>query len=313
VSRAALTAAIVVLAPAIAHAHPGRPPEPHDLWGAWSAHPAVVLPLALAAWLYARGVRGVWARAGAGHGATHAEVWAFAAGWLALAIALVSPLHALGEALFSAHMAQHELLMAVAAPLLVLGRPLLPFLWALPRRWRARVGRWGRAPVVRRAWTSLTSPLAAFALHAVAVWGWHVPSLYEASISSDGAHALQHASFLVTALLFWWSLLGARGAALERRGGRGAAVLSLFGTMMHTGVLGALITFAGALWYPSYAATVGAWGLTPLEDQELAGLIMWIPASASYLVAALALVARWLRASEERAAWRERELLPRRR
>ncbi len=119
-------------------------------------------------------------------------------------------------------------------------------------------------------------------------------------------HTLQHASFLGTGLLFWWALFHGR----EGRMGYGAAVFYLFATAMHSGALGALLTFAPSPWYPAYDGATAAWGLTPLEDQQLAGLIMWIPAGLSYLVAGLALVAAWMRESERRTArWQERALL----
>lgn len=286
-------------APARAYAHAGQPLAPHDLWRAWPLEPVTMLLLAVTLWLYLRGRRAMERAAGArglGEHGGAARRWqgvAFAIGWLALALALLSPLHALGGALFSAHMVQHELLAVVAAPLLVLGRPIVPMLWAMPHEWRRAAGGFMRRPAPRRGWRALANPASAFAIHAAALWIWHLPRAYEGALASEPLHALQHASFLLTALLFWWSVLGARMPA----SGVGAGVLSLFGTSLHTGALGALIAFATTLWYPSYAATTGAWGLMPLADQELAGLIMWIPGGASYLIAALALVARWLRAA----------------
>jgi cytochrome c oxidase assembly factor CtaG len=184
-------------------------------------------------------------------------------------------------------MAQHELLMAVAAPLIVLGRPLVPFLWALPAAWRRRAGAWAKRRAVRASWRALTAPLTATVIHGVTVWAWHAPRAYQATLTSELTHALQHVSFLATALLFWWALV--RGPGARRR--YGAAVLYLFVTAAHTGLLGALLAFSPTLWYPVYSLTTRAWGITPLEDQQLAGLVMWIPASMSYLVAALALFA----------------------
>jgi len=293
----------LLLLPATALAHDGRPVEPHDLWRAWSWEPWVVLGLALSAWLYARGAlairRGARGRerrlvpmAPPAAGGRREAAW-FAAGWAALAAALVSPLHALGGALFSAHMAQHELLMVVAAPLLVLGRPLVPALWALPPGWRRRAGAAARRPAARAVWGALTAPLPATIVHGAAIWAWHMPALYQASLASEGAHALQHASFLGTALLFWWAFL--RGGARRRRAAAGVAVLCLFFTTLHTGLLGAFLTFSGSLWYPAYGATTAPWGLMPLDDQQLAGLIMWIPGGIAYTVAGLAFLARLLR------------------
>jgi putative membrane protein len=222
-----------------------------------------------------------------------------------LFVALVSPLHPWGEVLFSAHMTQHEVLMVMAAPLLVLGRPVVAFLWALPVGWARGVGGWGKARWFQGVWRAATNPLAAWAIHAVALWVWHVPALFEATLRSDLVHTLQHVSFLGSALLFWWALIhGPRGLM-----GYGAAVLYLFTTSIHSGVLGAFITFTGKVLYPAYAETTGSWGLTPLEDQQLGGLIMWVPAGMVYVVAGLALLAGWMRESERRVLKRERAAL----
>jgi putative membrane protein len=214
-------------------------------------------------------------------------------------MALVSPLHPLGEVLFSAHMVQHELMMVVAAPLLVLGRPLVPFVWALPQHWRRSTGVVTRMPHVRQVWGTLTRPSTTWVLHAAAIWVWHVPALYDATLDNDFVHTLQHVSFLGTALLFWWSAL--RGTRL----GRGAAVGYLFTTMLHTSALGVILAFTNSLWYPAYDATTTPFGLTPVDDQQLGGLVMWIPGSISYLVASLVLVALWMRESESRMEMRE--------
>lgn len=282
-------------------AHSGQPLTPAHIWGAWTFEPVVVVLLVLSAGLYAGGIRRLWTAAETGAGVRVWRVASFGIGWLALVVALVSPLHALGGVLFSAHMTQHEILISVAAPLLVLGRPLVPFLWALPLSWRRALGDWARGRNVRGSWAALTSPPVAFGLHAVALWAWHLPGPYQATLTSDLVHSLQHASFILTALLFWWAILGARGGELAR--GRG--VFYLFLTALQTGALGALLTFAPSLWYPAYARTTGGWGLTPLEDQQLGGLIMWIPGSVAYLVASLALFAQWLGESRRGAARRD--------
>jgi putative membrane protein len=272
--------------------HPGRPPEPHDLLRAWETAPAVTLPLLALAAAWGIGARRVWARAGRWHGVRRRDAALFAAGWLALAVALVSPLHALGGALFSAHMAQHELLAAVAAPLLVLARPEAALAWALPARWRQPAAALGTG-ALGDALRALTRPLAAWWLHAAALWLWHLPGPYQATLRSDLAHAAQHASFLGTALLLWWALL--RGPRLSR----GAAVAYLWGATVQTGALGALFAVTRHLLYPAYAASTGAWGLTPMEDQALGGMIMWMPGGLPYLLAGLWLMAGWL---EERPA-----------
>jgi putative membrane protein len=212
-----------------------------------------------------------------------------------LFVALVSPLDALGGALFSAHMVQHLTLILVAAPLLVLGRPERAILWIFPRNVRRRIGAWWhRSRLVRPGWRILTLPLVVWVLHAAAVWIWHAASFYEAALRNDTIHSLEHASFLGTALLFWWVLLAA-----GRRLDYGLSVMFVFTTMMYSGVLGALITFASVPWYPGHAEGARLWGLSLIEDQQLAGVLMWIPASIIYLLTAAALFVCWLRHAEE--------------
>ena len=281
--------------------HEGKPHTFHDLWSTWGRDPLVIASLALTAWLYFRGVRRVWRESGRGREKRRWEVWAFVGGWLALFVALVSPLHPWGEVLFSAHMTQHEVLMLIAAPLLVLARPLVPFLWALPVGWRQSIGAASKRPPAQSCWRAITNPLVAWAIHALALWVWHVPVLFQATLRSDLVHTLQHLSFLGSALIFWWALIHGRQGLM----GYGAAVLYVFTTSAHSGVLGAMITFARHVWYPAYSETTRSWGLTPLEDQQLGGLIMWVPAATVYVIAALALMVGWMKESERRVARRE--------
>ena len=303
-SRAALTAVLSAALPAAAAAHSGGLLQPHDLWSTWSFEPLVVMGLLLSGFLYSIGLRRLWV-GGRGIGIRRWEASAFAAGWVTTVVALMSPLHALGGVLFSAHMTQHELLISVSAPLTVLGRPLIPFIWALPQSWRRKLGDWARTDGVSRSWHAMSMPAVAFTLHAIALWVWHLPGPYQSTLTSEWMHSLQHVSFLGSALLFWWTIFKIRGSEL----GYGAAVFYLFATASQTGALGALLTFAPHLWYPAYATTAGPWGLTPLEDQQLGGLIMWIPGSIPYLIGGLYMFARWLRAAETRAIRRERQVL----
>jgi putative membrane protein len=249
----------------------------------WSFEPAIVIPLAIPALLYARGQ----------HAATVRQRICFWTGWIVLTLALISPLHELGEMLFSAHMLQHEILMLVAAPLLVISRPLAPMLHGLPFEWRRTLGRWSKTRPFRHLWIRLTQPFTAWWIHAAALWIWHYPPLFDATLDSPWIHAAQHLSFFLSALLFWWSLFYARG-----RNPYGTGVLYVFTTAVHTSILGALLTLTTRLWYPAYLDSTAAWGLTPLEDQQLGGLIMWVPAGLVYLAAALALFAAWMRRSE---------------
>lgn len=279
--------ALLVAARAAAH----LPDEgAHAGWSAWSFEPWVTLPLLLSGLLYIAGLRRLWAASGTGAGISRSQASCYAAGWLTAAAALVTPIDTLGSALFWVHMVQHELLMLVAAPLLVLGRPLPVWLWALPARWRRPLARPFTGAGWLRLWRAVASPFGAWLLHALVIWVWHVPLLFEAAVRHEPVHVLQHLSFLVSALLFWWSVLRQPGMRTHAP----AALLSVFTTGVHTAVLGALLTFASVPWYPVYAASAAALGMDPLEDQQLGGLVMWVPGGIAYLAATLVLAARLL-------------------
>jgi putative membrane protein len=286
--------ALLFAAPlAYAHEVDGEPSRQAVLH-TWTWSPLVVIALVLSAMLYAVGAMRLKRRSA--DALRWWEIACFAAGWLVLALSLLSPLHALGEQLFSAHMTQHELLMIVAAPLLVLGRPLVPLLFALPQAWRERLGALSKISTFSRSWHAVTGPVVAWTLQAAVILVWHLPVLYQATLRSEAVHALQHTSFIVAALLFWWALVHGRYGRM----GYGAAVLYVFTTSIYTGALGALLTVAPRLWYPIYGNTTAQWGLTPFEDQQLAGLIMWIPAGVVLLVVGLALFAAWVGESGRR-------------
>jgi len=293
---------VAVAQPAFAHG--GKPHSWHDLWRTWTLEPLVVLSLAVSAWLFMSGLRRLWRKSGDGHGIRRWEAMCFGLGWLSLLVALVSPLHSWGRVLFSAHMTQHEVLMLVSAPLMVLGRPLIAFTWALPVAWSRRLGSVARVGWIEKPWLFLTTPLVAWLVHAVALWMWHVPRLFDAVLTYEWVHTLQHLSFFLSALLFWWALIHGRKGVM----GYGAAVLYVFTTSVHSGLLGAFITFSRSVWFPSYIGLTDSWGLSPLQDQQLGGLIMWIPAGLVYIIAGLALFAGWLRESEARVVRNEKVL-----
>jgi putative membrane protein len=262
----------------------------HGHWG-------IPLGIVLFALFYSIGLHRLWRASGRGRGVSTRAALSCDAGIVVLIIALLSPLHQMGQELFAAHMIQHELLMIVAAPLLIIGRPLVALAWSVPRRWTRRAGMLlGRRPV-RDAWKAMSAPMVAWLLHAIVLWGWHHPILFQLSVTSDVAHGLQHTSFFLSALLFWWALLRNGHARAH-----GAGILYLFTTALHTGLLGALLTFAPHPWYPVYGTSALRWGVTALEDQQLGGLIMWAPGSLVYVAAGCVLFVRWLRASQRRNA-----------
>ena len=269
-------------------------PAPASLWSSpnWTWELQITIPIAVALLWYSIGMvqRGDIARLRWRH-------MAFFAGWLSLLLALVSPLHRLGDALFSAHMLQHEILILVSAPLFAASHPSVTLLYALPKTQRRVVGRAVSSLERGGVMQIVLTPLVAWLGHAAALWLWHIPALYQETLRSEWIHALQHLSFFVTALIFWSALYGSGRAMM----GYGAAVFYVFGTAVHSGALGALLTFSTVLWYPLYAGRTSSWGLTPLEDQQLGGLIMWVPSSIVFIIVGLALFARWLQESNIRS------------
>jgi putative membrane protein len=270
----------------------------------WTWDPLPLGTLLGAATLYAVGVVRMWHRAGRGRGLTWTRVASFYAALLVLALALLSPLDALSDWLFAAHMSQHELLMVVAAPLAVLGKPLSVYVWALSPEDRALVGRLSHRSAVQAAWRFLSAPLFVLVLHAFIRWVWHLPLLFEAAMKSEPLHAVQHLTFFSSAALFWWALIHGRYG----KAGYGLSVLFVFATVMHTSVLGALISVAPHVLYPIYENRATALGWKPLEDQELAGILMWVPSGVLLTLLGLALFAAWLGESERRARRSERAI-----
>jgi putative membrane protein len=275
---------LLLLIPAPALAHGG---ETH---GGWTLSSWVLGPLLVSALLYGIGFARLRQRSDQGRPALRRAALLFAAGWLTLAAAVASPLHEAGEASFTMHMIEHELIMLPAALLLVASRPGAAMLWSLPAAARgalASVARGGKGP-----WRLLTDPLVATALQLAAMWAWHAPGLFDRALDSSGWHVAQHLSFLVTALLFWWAMANGRGGA-------GLSAFCLFVTSLAGGALGALMAFSASPWYAGYAALgMTPAGLTPAQDQQLAGLIMWIPGGAFHGAAALVFLWKWLKASE---------------
>ena len=275
-------AAIALLAlPTPALAHGGE--HHHDATIGWTLDPSVTIPLVVAAVLYAAGLIRLHRRADRGRDTLVRQAWLFAAGWLLTAGAIVSPLHEAGERSFTFHMIEHELLMLPAALLLVAARPGPVLLWGMPRGLRQGFGSLSRWSL----WRHLTDPIVATAIQALAIWLWHAPGPFDAALRNEGWHILQHVCFFASALLFWWAMLHRSSEAL--------AGLCLFATSMIGGALGALMALSSSPWYSAYAAMgMTPFGLSPAEDQQFAGLIMWIPGGLFHLGAALVFLARWL-------------------
>jgi putative membrane protein len=274
--------------------------QAHHLEGAlqsaatWSYDPWLLTPLYLTAIGFYVGTQRLWSSAGFGHGVSTRQVAAFWTGWVILALAITSPLHWLGERLFTAHMVEHELIMLVAAPLLAYARVNGALLWSLPAAWRSTAGRLFTRGPLAAVWRGTSHPATATLLHGGALWVWHMPALYARALENDGLHRLQHISFFVSSLLFWWMLFYGRGRGRHRTTREGISMACLFVTILHSGVLGALLTLSSRVWIPDQDLLAKEFGLTPLEDQELAGILMWIPTGLLYTGAGLLFANRWI-------------------
>lgn len=282
-----LAASLLLLIPSAAFAHGGHH---HEGAPGWTLDPLLVAPLLIALGVFVVGASRLWQRSDLSHPAQRRTIRLFLLGWAVLALALLSPLHEGGERSFALHMIEHELIMLVATALLAGSGAGGALAWGLPKAWRSLPS---GAPA--RLWHGLTEPVTATVLQAVALVAWHLPVLFDLALRHPAVHILQHASFLGTSLIFWWAMLHARGD----RGRYGVSALCLFATSLIGGALGALMAVSSSPWYASYAALpLTGIGLSPAADQQLAGLIMWIPGGLVHAGAALVFLHRWLKAAE---------------
>lgn len=258
------------------------------LWLHWADDPTVMVGLALAGCAYALGrprrSRSVDRRA-----------QAFWIGFAAVFVAVASPLDAMAGELASAHMVQHLLLVVVAAPLLAYSAPIPRMLRGMPRAVRSPLGRTRRSMRRSSLLVQLRRPGVAWFLHATTLWFWHASGPYGAALDHDIVHGVEHLSFLLTASFFWSTVLQSRGAP---RTSEGYAVILVFTMAMQGVFLGALLTFATSPWYDGYRESTVLWGFDPLADQQLAGVVMWVPAGLVYVAVGVGLTARWIRGSD---------------
>jgi cytochrome c oxidase assembly factor CtaG len=285
---AILVGALTAAFPALAHDTGAPHPEP-----GWTFAPWLVALLAASLAAYGLGWARLLARSSGGRDRLVRSGLLFIAGWLALVVAEVSPLHEAGERSFALHMIEHELIMLVATPLLVLARPLGVMIWSLPQGGRRALGSLGRRAVVRGPFNLLSAAIPATLMQAAALWLWHAPGLFDLALGGEGWHIAQHLSFLIPSLFFWQAMLA------NPRVPPGLAVICLFATSVVAGALGALMAFSASPWYARYAELgLAPFGLSPTEDQQLAGLLMWIPGGLVHVTAALALMSRMVMKTE---------------
>lgn len=302
-----LKAAIIALTPLISEAHTRPRPTPENVWSAWYVDPIVAVSMFLASWLYLRGVRELWSTAGRGKVISTRQrnswYWAMAT----LVIALFSPLDALGGALFSAHMVQHLILFVVAPWLLAYARPGLGIWWGISTRLRKRIGGGvGSSGVVQVLHKASRSPVLIVFIFTAVLWLWHTPALYNAALRSDFIHAVEHFSFMAGAYLLWsWLISVQHGTSGPNANRQGLAILIVFITVMQSGVLGAILTFSRKPLYEMHEGYTAVWRLSLLQDQQIAGILMWVPMGLTFTLVALLLFRSWLLASERQARRRE--------
>jgi cytochrome c oxidase assembly factor CtaG len=217
---------------------------------------------------------------------------AFFGGLLCIWIAAASPLAALDEQLLSVHMIQHLLLMTAAPPLLLLGSPVLPLLHGLPKfAMRGAVGPLLRRPLVQRVGHALANPVFCWLAAAGVLIGWHIPAAFALGLASEPWHRVEHLSFLAAGLIFWWPVIPSWPIVSQPRW---STVLYLFLATLPCDALSAFLAFCDRVVYPSYLQAPRRFDLSPLEDQQLAGVLMWVCVTFAYLAPAVAITMRLL-------------------
>jgi cytochrome c oxidase assembly factor CtaG len=228
------------------------------------------------------------------------RVYAATSGFAILFTALAGPFDGFAGEAFWLHMVQHLLISLVAAPLLLLASPMPAYLWALPETARLGAGELLRSTgLFRRVLGYLTWPRATVTLFVGTLYLWHMPATFNAALENAGVHYLQHFSFFLTAVLFWWPIIGP--APVRSKLSYPQRMMYLLLVVTPTALLGSIITLSRSVIFDSYIGTPEHWGMTALEDQTMAGLIMWVPGNALYLAALTAIFFTWA-AKEDRKA-----------
>jgi len=269
--------------------------EDEGVWTAWSFDLPVLVPAVLLGFFYACGLRRWPVR-------HHAHQWwktaCYYSGLMIGVLSVVSPIDRLGEHHFFAHMIQHELIMVAAIPLILLGAPTTPVLRGMPRWLRVNVvGAFAGEPVVRRVWRGLAQPLIALVISQGIIVAWHLfPGWYNAAVERDGVHYVQHFSFAFGALLFWWNIIDP--APLRAPMGYLLRIVYVLAGTTAQSVIAAMITLADQPLYDVYETARPIFDMSPLSDQELGGLVMWVPGQMIHLGVMGALFGVWATKSE---------------
>lgn len=278
----------------------------------WAIRPGILLIFIALGIFYTLGWIRLRSKSKANKGVTVWHLVAYLTALLLLIIALMSPLDVLGGQLFYMHMIQHLLLTMFVAPLLMLANPLPFVLWGLPTKLRQTAGR-GLSKLLsknapfRKQLKAVTRPGVSWALMAVLLWGWHDPNLYNAALRSDFVHDLEHFTFFFSALLYWWHVTGA-GPKIHKLMSRPMRVGYLLAGVPVNMAPGIVISFATNVLYTHYQTVPrlpAPFTMSVIDDQTIGGIIMWVPGSMMYIIAALVVIARWLQTEESKAPLRE--------
>ncbi|HYI22855.1 MAG TPA: cytochrome c oxidase assembly protein [Candidatus Limnocylindrales bacterium] len=286
--------AILLAVPATVAAH-GVAPQPTSIWSvllAWSIEAHVLLPLLGLVLVYAWAVREV-DRAHPHNPVPRWRPWAWYSGVAVLFVALSSPIATYDTTLFSAHMVQHLLMTMIAAPLLAIGAPITLLLRVSSAATRRR---WILPVLHSRLLRAISFPVVTWVIFAAVMWASHFSPLFDAALEDEAAHLFEHALFLGAALLFWWPVVGADPSPwrLPHAARLGYLIIGL----PFSSFLGLVIFSAPGVLYSHYETLVRPWGPTPLEDQQLAGAIMWGGGDLLFLGALILALWVWLRAEE---------------
>ena len=268
---------------------------------AWRADPIAIAGLLLAAAGYLWAMRRV-NREHPGNPQPPYRSWLFLGGLATIGVALLSPIEAYEGSLFSVHMVQHMLLELLAAPLLLAGAPITLALRVSTPSVRRRL----LSILQSRLMHAVSFPVVAWVLFAAVNWGWHFSVLYDQALENQALHYLQHASFLGVALLFWWPVIGADPSPWRLP--HPVRILYLFLAMPQNSFLGVALSSASTVLYPHYVTNGRDWGLPPLEDQALGGVIMWVVGDVFFLAAMMGVVLLWMRYEDRRTDRLDRRL-----
>ncbi|MBP6017258.1 MAG: cytochrome c oxidase assembly protein [Candidatus Promineofilum sp.] len=274
----------------------------------WGWRPEVIVFLLVPGVLFLLGWRKLRlisgpARGGGSLGASWRPV-AYISGLLVIGLALMSPVDVLGQQLFFMHMLQHLLLIMIAPVLLLLPNPMPFLLWGLPARTRLATGSalnhvLHKRSLVGRFLRRATSPAIVWFSMIVFIIGWHDPNMYDAALKNEHIHDLEHVTMFIAGMLFWWTVIGA-GPRLNKNMSRLAKIAFVIAAVPPNMALGAALAFSREPIYSFYVDMPRLWGMSVLDDQRLSGIIMWIPGSMMYLIAALVLMFRILSGEEKK-------------